>query len=143
MAKKTKKEKKIRRNSKGGEKRRQEQYPGLKPGLHPKARGEYMDYDYIHKLDHKAKEFLSGFSEEHYGGSFQHKGKILNKKKADRRDCYNRNNARNRDTISRSRTRGWIEPIEGNVSAIDKKSENPEDFIIEMLDAENGEFSDE
>lgn len=38
---------------------------------HTKDRRQYIDYDYIHKLSEEEKEWLSRFTDEEYGASFE------------------------------------------------------------------------
>lgn len=138
--------------------RARDPYPGLKPNLNLRNRQELIDHDYIDKLSHEEKKFLSNFNEEYIGGNFKHSGKILHRTKEEKRKCYGRNNARNRDLFSHHSTRGWMAelPVEEvllkdtsaksvNISDYDlvdlattqlPKVENPEDFIIELLDLE-------
>jgi len=44
---------------------------GYKPSKHTKERRQYIDYDYIHKLNDEEKEWLSRFTDEEYGSSFE------------------------------------------------------------------------
>jgi hypothetical protein len=67
-----------------------------------------MDCDYANKLNNEEKRFLSNFNEEYYGGNFNHPGKQLHKTKAMKKDCYDRNNARNRDAFGILKIRGSL-----------------------------------
>lgn len=96
--------KKNRRNS--------DKYPALKPELNLKTRSDLIDYDYIDKLSDKEKEWLNSFTEEYTCANFNHKGKKLHKTKALKKDCYNRNNQRNRCILTKSKASGKLESIE-------------------------------
>jgi hypothetical protein len=115
-------------------KRSQTKNPGLVHEVNPKTRWELMDQDYINKLSEKEKEWLSNFNEEYISGNFSHKGKKFHKTKKARRECYSRNNARNRDLYTILRTKGWMNGME-NESVLDEVySANPEEALHEMLD---------
>lgn len=85
--------------------RRNERYPGLHPELHPRTRWEMFDQDYLDKLTPEEKLWLSNFNEEYVGGNFNHKeGDVLHTTQELKRDCYSRNNARNRDYYAINRS---------------------------------------
>lgn len=73
-----------------------------------RSRTELLDYDYLDKLTDKEKKFLNKFTEEYVNASIDtsKKWRNLHKKKAAVRDCYNRNNARNRDILTRQKAMG-------------------------------------
>lgn len=116
--------------------RSQTKNPGLVHEVNPKTRWELMDQDYIDKLTEKEKEWLSNFNEEYISGNFSHKGKKFHKTKKSKRECYNRNNARNRDLYTILRTKGWMNGLPDNNDALieEKYSANPEEAIHEILD---------
>lgn len=73
-------------------------YPGLNPSYNSKIKQEYLDYDYVSKLSDKDKEFLNKFTEEFYGAALDvHnlENNLHNTPKL-KKDCQDRNNARNR-----------------------------------------------
>lgn len=117
-------------------KRSKTKYPGLVKEVNPKTRWEYLDQDYIDKLSPKEKEWLSNFNEEYLSGNFKHPGKKLHKTTKERRECYTRNNARNRDLYTINRTKGWVQEL--NPETVDSaKIANPagqEDALIDLLD---------
>lgn len=92
--------------SKGGSRRKNTPFPGLKKELHPRPRRHYIDQDYINKLSDEEKEFLSKFNDEYYGASLakvddlQAREKDFHKTAEERKTCYDRNNACNRDVSS-------------------------------------------
>lgn len=126
-----KKKKNNKTTKKTVKKRDTVRYPGLVKSVNSKVRQEYIDQDYINKLSDKEKKFLSDFNEEYYGGNFQHSGKKLHKKK-ERKDCYNRNNARNRCLYGIAKAGGKV------IDNIVKKEESYEieEEIIENLDSD-------
>lgn len=113
--------------------------PGLKRELNPKSRWELLDFDYIGKLSEKEKDFLNKFAEEYIHGSFEHNRKDLHKTKKSKRECYNRNNARNRDLYTISRTNGWIANVDASANEIENQQfrDNTEDNLITLLDLKN------
>lgn len=120
-------------------------YPGLHPELHPKTRHEHLEVDYVDQLSDKDKAWLSTFNEEYVGCDFHHKGRKLHKTKALRRECYSRNNSRNRDLYTISRTRGWVMPLE---EGFNQREELPshfdhEDVLVTLIDIqESGEYAE-
>lgn len=131
----------MAKKSRGGHQRRAEKFPGLKKELHPKSRWEYLDQDYAKELTDEEKKFLSDFNEEYYGGNFQHSGKKLHKGVKAKRECYTRNNARNRDMYTFSHVRGWVVPLFDNSDAVDNaQAGNPQDAennLVDLLDMKN------
>lgn len=85
--------------------REREKYPALDVGLNLKSRTESIDYDYVNKLSDKDKAWLNKFTEEFVNASFDttNTRRNLHKSKEGRRDCYNRNNARNRDVLTKQK----------------------------------------
>lgn len=71
-----------------------------------------MDYDYLDKLSEKEKEWLNAFTEEYVHANMNHKGKKLHKTQKLKRDCYNRNNARNRCIWTRAKASGMVMDID-------------------------------
>lgn len=67
-----------------------------------------MDYDYVNKLTDKEKKFLNKFTEEYVNASLStdKKWRNLHRTKESIRDCFNRNNARNRDILTRQKAMG-------------------------------------
>lgn len=127
-----------RRNSKGGAKRRKDPLAGLKPEMHPRNRREYIDMDYVKKLTPEEQAYLSKFTDEYYGATLANKDdksgrrKDLHRTKALRKDCRDRNNRRNRDSISMNRT--IQESKETYRRAELPYNKNHEDVVIDLLD---------
>jgi hypothetical protein len=61
---------------------------------------------YFHTLPPSAKNFMHSFVEEYVNANFKHKGKPIYTEVDDKRAIYNRNNARNRDILTRSKASG-------------------------------------
>ena len=80
-------------------------YPALDPSLNLKSRTELLDYDYLHKLDEKELEWLNKFTEEYVNANIdtEKPRKNLHKNKSLIKDCYDRNNSRNRDVLTRQK----------------------------------------
>lgn len=64
-----------------------------------------MDYDYLNKLSEEELKWLNKFTEEYVNASFDTNKprNNLHRTKAFRKDCYDRNNARNRDVLTRQK----------------------------------------
>lgn len=80
----------------------------MHPELNLRSRTELLDYDYLDKLSDKEKKFLNKFTEEYVNASLDVKKKWrnLHKTKESIRDCFNRNNARNRDILTQQKAMG-------------------------------------
>lgn len=77
--------------------------------------------DYIDKLSDKEKQWLNTFCEEYNNANFNHGQKILHKTKNLKKNCYDRNNARNRDILTRakaSNTALYLEDIKNSDDVI-------------------------
>lgn len=112
-------------------------YPGIAPWLNPKTRAELIDHDYISKLSDEEKAYLSKFNEEYLSGTFEHDSTDLHKGKKRKRDCYNRNNSRNRDVFSRNRTHGWVGDDQTPKKILEQTPTSPEsqeNTLIDLLD---------
>lgn len=104
---------------------------------------EYYDIDYINKLSPEEKEWLSSFMEEDLGARFNHGGKKIHKKKSQKRESFNRNNARNRDMYSIAKATGKVVDVDledavkyWEESYVDN---NFEDKLIDIIDKKNEE----
>ena len=97
---------------KGSEgKRSKTLYPALNPGVNPRIRWEELkDIDYLDKLNPDEKEWLNKFMDEYVNASFSEKP--LQTKKSQRKDCESRNNARNRDILTRAGANKTLDRIE-------------------------------
>lgn len=111
-------------------KRKKAKHTGLNPKLFSKIKQQYFDYDYINELSEDEKAWLSKFTDEYLGANLSG-SKPLHRTKALKKDCFDRNNSRNRDIYN-------IKAVNGALGYTDELPEsytpNPEDDIIELLD---------
>ena len=150
------KEKKATRRSKV-------KYPALKKQYNSRIRQEYLDMDYIDKLDDTVKncklpdgtmvtekEWLNHFTKEHNNASVAgikdktnktaRKKNKLHRTAALAKECTDRNNARNRDTYGIAKAQNMIhredyEVIQDWLEEKEPFSNNyTEDAVIELLD---------
>lgn len=75
-------------------------------GYNLKTRSNLIDYDYLDKLSDKELAFLNAFTSEYINADMNHNGPKLHKTKKQKKDCYDRNNARNRDILTRAQAMG-------------------------------------
>lgn len=96
--------------------RHKEKYPALNPKRAVKNRKELLEdvQEYVHLLSEEEKEWLNRFLEETVVTNFQHKGKLLYKKQADKRALWRENNARNKCIYTASRVGGKLDYIYNN-----------------------------
>ena len=89
-------------------KRNRKKYPAIDPSVNLKTRyEEIMDVaSYFHTLPEDAKEYLHSFVEEYINARFNHPGKKIYRRQEDKRKIYSRNNARNRDILTRAKASG-------------------------------------
>lgn len=90
-------------------KRSKVKYSALDPSVNLKTRYELIaDYDYLNKLSEKEKAWLNKFTKEYVNADLDNKRKSKNLHKTDRlrKDCYDRNNARNRCVLTRAKASG-------------------------------------
>lgn len=124
--------------------RRDEEFAGLKKDLHPKTRWEYLDMDYIDKLPIEDKKLLSKFIDEYYGASLAPADNPDNWKNDYhstpelRKECMDRNNARNRDMYTILRTRGMVETTHDDGSERTFDLHGEEEFLYLRSKHENG-----
>lgn len=126
-------------------KRDKVKYPGLVKGLFSRIKQEYHDYDYVDKLDEKSKAFLSKFTEEYLGARLNGNGKLYHKTKKLKKDCFDRNNARNRDITSISQARGILDKnisLETEIERNQKiNKDTVEDLLITVIDSKKNTSS--
>ena len=141
--------KKTRRNS--------TKNPGLVKEVNLKIRHELMDYDYLDKLSPEEKDWLNRFTEEYVHNNFSHPGKRIHPKKTRKAivkktgeprkiDIYkkesgDRNNARNRDSYSITKSNNILEGEAKLNVAIDARKttrNDVEERMVELLDEHFG-----
>lgn len=108
-----------------------------------------MDQDYIKELSDEEKEFLNKFNEEYYGAvlDYEDLSKNFHNTKELKKDCTDRNNARNRCMYGIAKAQNKInssntftvqkESINIDLGPDDEQasSSNIEDVIIDYLDS--------
>ena len=117
-------------------KRSRVKYSALDPTVNLKTRYELIaDYDYLNKLSDKDKAWLNKFTKEYVNADLDTKrpGKNLHRNKELRKDCYDRNNARNRCVWTKCKASGNFSSID-DVSKKVIENDNYEDFIVEKID---------
>jgi beta-glucosidase/6-phospho-beta-glucosidase/beta-galactosidase len=126
--------------------RSKHKYPGLMKQYTSKIRREYLDQDYIDKLSDEEKKWLSNFNEEWLGANFNHDGKVLHRTKEEKREIYNRNNARNRDLISQMNAQNKLVATDKVKEMLEKEElhqhvnpESVEDALIMLIDEKRNE----
>lgn len=88
-----------------------ERYPALRRDLNLRTRADLIDYDYLHKLSPQELDWLDRFTAEYVGADFRHEKKLHKTQKA-RRDCYHRNNARNRCIFTTAKASGRLSSMD-------------------------------
>lgn len=116
-------------------------------------RQEYMDYDYVDKLNDEEKQWLADFTAEHYNASVgkqsdEGKNNRFTKGKEAVKLSQTRNNKRNNDVYGKARahrdlifsnTEGVIDPQIRNKWV---KQQAYEDALIEILDHKRNNLGD-
>lgn len=122
--------------------RSRSKYPALDPGLNLKTRTDLIDYDYVDKLSKKEKEWLNKFTDEYVNASVDPKNlkKNLHNTEKLKKDCYDRNNARNRCILTQQRAQGKIETTEDNLKVL---GNNPEEALNKEMDSQTRHYYDE
>lgn len=131
-------------------------YPGLQKQYNSRIKQEYMDQDYISDLSEKEKDWLNDFNEEFYGANLDFKNLDNNrfhKTIAEKKDCTDRNNARNRCMYGMAKASGKVNKVD--VIITDQKdqinrtlnkensSSNIEDALIEYIDSKKSTSENE
>lgn len=131
--------------------RSQVKHPGFIKRYNPKVNQEYMDIDYLDKLNEQEKEWLHKFEEEFNGASLDFKNleNNLHNTQELKKDCTDRKNARNRCTYGIAKANGLVRDdprIENNRIHNDSRIENnciyddpsiTEDAMISYIDKKN------
>jgi len=119
-------------------KRTKQKYPAINPEVNLKTRyEEIMDVaSYFHTLPEDAKKFMHSFVEEYVNAKFDHKGKKIHKTKEQRRAIYNRNNARNRDILTKAKASGKCVELDAPKQKKITSGEYLEEALIAKIDYE-------
>ena len=112
-------------------------YPDIDPRFNLKTRTDLIDQDYLHKISHKELEWLNKFNKEEVNASFDTKNpkRNLNKSKKARKRCYDNNNARNRDILTKAKASNMLIDYDSLVD--NASSDTHEDDILNKIDAHN------
>jgi hypothetical protein len=115
-------------------KRGMTKYPNLNPELQLKTRFELYDQDYIDKLSEKEKAWLDKFMGEWANAALDvnNLNRNLHNTKELKKDCQDRNNARNRCILTRAKATGIIDYIEEK--GLNEFSEDYEDALLTAID---------
>lgn len=108
---------------------------GIKKHTHLEIRRELVDQDYIHKLNDKEKDWLHRFNEEYVAANFKHSGKTLHKSRKKIKDCYDRNNSRNRDILSKKKVEHKVVNV-GDIYEfieLEKSPTNPDSYENRLI----------
>jgi hypothetical protein len=114
----------------------------LNPGLNLKTRTDLIDYDYLDKLSPSEKKWLNKFTEEYVNASLDTENlkKNLHNNQELKKDCFDRNNARNRCILTMQRAQNKIEYIEENKKVL---GENPEEVLNKEIDIQTRSYYDD
>ena len=119
-------------------KRSQVKNAALKKQYNSKIRQEYLDYDYLDKLNEEEMAWLNNFTEEHLNANFAHNGEKLIEDPEYKKKIYNENNARNRCVYSTQRAQGRLHGIEETFATETKdtvvSNNELEDALIDYID---------
>lgn len=75
----------------------------LTPSAYPKAKQQFLDQDYIEKLNEDERAFLAKFNAEYVSGTVT-EVKPLHRTKKLKKKIYDANNSRNRDLLNKIQT---------------------------------------
>lgn len=120
-------------------KRAKVKYPALDPTVNLKTRYELIsDYDYLDQLTEQEKAWLNKFTKEYVNADLDTKRKSKNLHRSDRlrKDCYDRNNARNRCVWTKCKASGKFVSIDEVPNKV-VENENYEECLIAKLDKPN------
>ena len=111
----------------------------MKSRYNSKIRQEYLDYDYVDKLNDEEKEWLNNFTAEWNNANYNHSGDIVDgsvKGDASRKANYDRNNARNRCIYGIAKAKGALRDVSNLTDIIEGKQYDgdTEDHLIDLLD---------
>lgn len=113
-------------------------YPAIDVNLNLKTRYEEISdvASYFDTLPEDAKKWMHSFVEETINAKFDHKGKKIIRKVKDKRAIYNRNNARNRDVLTKAKACGKYLELDDPKAKRILTGQLNEDLLIAKLDYE-------
>ncbi|NDG25713.1 MAG: hypothetical protein EB120_00875 [Proteobacteria bacterium] len=103
-----------------------------------KSRYELIsDYDYLNKLTEKEKEWLNKFTKEYVNADLNSKdlNENFHNTKSLKKDCYDRNNARNRCVWTKMKASGnqvYTQEIPETKKV--QKNDDYEEYLIKVID---------
>jgi hypothetical protein len=115
-------------------KRDLDKYPALNPRLNARTRFEVLDMDYLKKLSDEELKFMNQFMAEYVSGSFkkdengEYSKDNLHKTEEERRECYTRNNVRNRCGLTVSNATGQTYRADDILDFLDGLSTDGSEF---------------
>jgi hypothetical protein len=124
----------------------------LNPRLNAKTRFEVLDMDYLKKLDDAQLQFMNQFMGEYVSGAFKkdengnYSKENLHKTVEERRECYTRNNVRNRCGLTISNATGQtyraddITSFMDNLSEVDSNTDTSNILSDTLLDEYDGDY---
>ena len=129
-------------------KRDLDKYPALNPRLNAKTRFEVLDMDYLKKLSDDDLKYMNQFMAEYVSGAFKKNEKgdynsdNFHKSIEERRECYSRNNTRNRCGLTVSNARGQTYRCDDIGEFIDTltNADHLSDFANSISDTLHDEF---
>jgi len=109
-------------------------HPELDPRFALKTRADLLDQDYYHKLSDSELDWINKFNKESVSASFdaENPGRNLHKSRKARKECYDRNNARNRDILTKAKASNQLVDYETLVEV--QAPVSTEDHLINQLD---------
>lgn len=128
------------KKSKSKKRRNEIKYPYFVKHYNARNKQEYLDVDYVDKLSLEEKKFLNKFLGEFYAADLDFKDlkKNIHNTKDLKKDCTDRNNARNRCAYSMSKAGMSIDKIENDLyyeEQVQKSLEESfEDTVNELID---------
>ena len=103
-------------------KRARKKYPGLDKAMGLKRYSEWIDFDYIDKLNEEEKKWLNDFMVEALGGDFRPRGKenAIHNTKELQKECYGMANRTDRDLYNVLKRTNNLSPLKA--ATVTKKS---------------------
>lgn len=111
--------------------RESQRHPNLDKRFNLKTRTDLLDQDYLNKLSPEELDWLNKFNKEYVSASLDGKGDLHNTKKL-KKTCYDSNNARNRDILTKAKASNQLVDYE---VLVEEPGENDyEDYLIQQID---------
>lgn len=106
--------------------------PDLNPKYNLKTRTDLLDQDYVHKLSDADAKWLNNFNKEYVNAALDTENleNNLHNTKALKKDCQDRNNARNRCIVTRQKATGRLK----NLDDVDVEPLNPIEYMNLAID---------